>query len=103
MSYADLAVSKVNNAAWANLGAGLMATPEHVSRAFATIVYGPLYLIQAAIQYMPKGGRVVNIGSIASKLGADPIYSAAKAAADALTYSLAREVCFFFSFHPILP
>lgn len=43
---------------------------------------------------MPRGGRVINIGSEASRLGMAPIaiYGAAKAAQDALTYSMAMEV-----------
>lgn len=43
---------------------------------------------------MPRGGRVINIGSVASKLGMAPtaIYAAAKAAQDSLTYSLAMEL-----------
>lgn len=51
-------------------------------------------MIQAAIPHMPRGSRVVNIGSIASKMGMAPIaiYGAAKAALDSLTYSMAMEL-----------
>ena len=43
---------------------------------------------------MPKYSRIINIGTVASRLGlsALPIYAAAKAAMDQLTWSLAREV-----------
>lgn len=43
---------------------------------------------------MPRGSRVINIGSVGSKLGMAPaaIYGAAKAAQDALTYSMAMEL-----------
>ena len=43
---------------------------------------------------MPRGGRILNIGSIASKMGmaAMATYSAAKAAQDSLTASWASEV-----------
>jgi NAD(P)-dependent dehydrogenase (short-subunit alcohol dehydrogenase family) len=54
-------------------------------------------MIQAAVPVMPQGGRIINIGSIASKIGVAPIalYGAAKAANDALTYALAMDVCSF--------
>ena len=46
---------------------------------------------------MPKGGRIVNIGSIASKvLVPPPVYGATKAAMDALTTLWAGEVSFSF-------
>ncbi|PNP55813.1 hypothetical protein THARTR1_04033 [Trichoderma harzianum] len=43
---------------------------------------------------MPKFSRIINIGSVSSKMGfnALPIYAAAKAAMDQLTFSLAREI-----------
>ena len=45
---------------------------------------------------MPRGGRIVNISSISSKLNvpALPFYSAAKAALDSLSVSWAAEVSF---------
>lgn len=82
----------VNNAAWAATEPVLTATPETIQRTFQTCVLGPLYLIQATVPHMPQGGRIINIGSVASKLGVEPVYGAAKAAMDALTFSLARDV-----------
>jgi NAD(P)-dependent dehydrogenase (short-subunit alcohol dehydrogenase family) len=82
----------VNNAAWAATEPVLTASPETIQRTFQTCVLGPLYLIQATVPLMPQGGRIINIGSIASKLGVEPVYGAAKAAMDALTFSLARDV-----------
>jgi NAD(P)-dependent dehydrogenase (short-subunit alcohol dehydrogenase family) len=66
---------------------------EQIKQIFAVNVYGPIFLTQETIPYMPKGGRVVNISSIASKLGFDsiPIYGAAKAALDSLSYAWAQE------------
>jgi NAD(P)-dependent dehydrogenase (short-subunit alcohol dehydrogenase family) len=64
---------------------------------FAVNVFGVIYMTQAVVGVgrMPKGGRIVNIGSIASKvLGIAPVYSAAKAAMDALTTLWAGEVSF---------
>ncbi|KAJ5126571.1 hypothetical protein N7448_007350 [Penicillium atrosanguineum] len=84
----------VNNAA-AGMPHGVPnATRESVDTLFSSIVYAPIFLVQAAVPYMPRGSRVINIGSIASKLGMAPIaiYGAAKAAADALTYSMAMEL-----------
>ena len=51
-------------------------------------------MMQSAAPYMPRDGRIINIGSVASKLGASdlPLYSAAKAAVDQLTYAVATEV-----------
>jgi NAD(P)-dependent dehydrogenase (short-subunit alcohol dehydrogenase family) len=44
---------------------------------------------------MPKGGRIINVTSVASKLGMVvlPVYGASKAAVDSLTFTWAREVC----------
>lgn len=82
----------VNNAAWASRDPVLTAGRDTVERTFNTCVLGPLYLIQATVPYMPQGGRIINVGSVASKLGIEAVYGAAKAAMDALTYSLARDV-----------
>lgn len=84
----------MNNAAWAKPGPTLSNTPEDIAKAFEIAVYGPIYLIQATVPHMPKGGRIINIGTVASKIGLDamPLYSASKAAMDALTFAMAREV-----------
>ena len=78
------------------------ATPEHVENSFGVNVYGPLYLTQAVVSIgrMPKGGRIINIGSVASKMGKAlaAVYAAAKAAQDSLTASWADEVITPYSF-----
>ena len=63
-------------------------------KTFQVAVAGPILLIQAAYSHIPRGGRIINIGSVASKLGfvQMPIYASAKAAMDQLTFTLAREV-----------
>lgn len=63
-------------------------------RSFEVAVVGPILLLQAAYPYIPQGGRIINIGSVSSKLGfvQMPIYATAKAAMDQLTFTLAREV-----------
>jgi NAD(P)-dependent dehydrogenase (short-subunit alcohol dehydrogenase family) len=72
----------------------MQATKGSIEKTFAVNVFGPLFLMQAAVPVMPRGGRIINIGSIASKMGvsAIPIYSAAKAAMDMLMYASAMEV-----------
>lgn len=84
----------VNNAAAGTPHSALQATRTSLDAIFSSIVYAPLFVLQAAIPHMPRGGRVINIGSIASKLGMAPVavYGSAKAALDALTYSMAMEL-----------
>lgn len=71
-------------------------TPELLQYEFALNVFSTIYMTQAVVDVgkMPQGGRIINISSIASKLGLDgvTVYSAAKAAQDSLTASLATEV-----------
>jgi NAD(P)-dependent dehydrogenase (short-subunit alcohol dehydrogenase family) len=87
----------VNNAAAARNTSLLEVKEEQLEYEFAVNVFGVIYMTQAVVGVgrMPKGGRIVNIGSIASKvLGIAPVYSAAKAAMDALTTLWAGEVSF---------
>ena len=74
---------------------GLLATSENIAQQFNIGVFAPLKLIQATVPHMPRGGRIINIGSIASKLGlhGSAVYNASKAALDSLTFSMAKEVC----------
>jgi len=68
---------------------------EQLEHEFAVNVFGVIYMTQAVVDIgrMPQGGRIVNIGSIASKvLVPPPVYSATKAAMDALTTLWAGEV-----------
>lgn len=84
----------VNNAAAGTYGASLDTPTEDMERIFRTNVFGALYMLKAAVPYMPRGSRVINISSIASKLGIGvlPIYGASKAALDSLSYAWAQEV-----------
>ncbi|KAL4913231.1 hypothetical protein BDW62DRAFT_220833 [Aspergillus aurantiobrunneus] len=92
--HADHVDILVNNAAGGAPHGVLQATRSSIDAVFAPIVHAPIFLLQAAISHMPRGGRVINIGSEASRLGMAPIaiYGAAKAAQDALTYSMAMEL-----------
>ncbi|KAH0848320.1 putative oxidoreductase [Fonsecaea pedrosoi] len=84
----------VNNAGGGPLVKVLEATKEEVEKTFAINTFASLYMTQAVVPVMPRGGRIINIGSIASKLGVSPIplYSASKAAGDALSYAMAMEL-----------
>ncbi|OCT51199.1 3-oxoacyl-[acyl-carrier-protein] reductase FabG [Cladophialophora carrionii] len=63
------------------------------SKAMQGNVFGLISIVQAALPHLPpRGGRVINISSIASKsANPDPmmIYGASKAAVDSITRSLA--------------
>jgi len=61
---------------------------------FATNVYGPLALVQAALPHLPSGGRVINVTSIAQLYAMDgkTAYAAAKGALDAMTRTWALEL-----------
>jgi len=69
---------------------------EHFHRQFDLNVLGLILTTQAAAKYFsPAGGSVVNISSIVSGTFAVPngsVYSATKAAVDAVTRSLSKEL-----------
>jgi hypothetical protein len=70
-------------------------TAEQLENEFGVNVFGVIYMTQAAVGVgqMPKGGRIINIGSTASKiLVPSLVYTVTKAAQDALTTLLAGEV-----------
>lgn len=70
-------------------------TEEHFHKHFNLNVLGPLLATQQAVQHFgPGGGSVINISSVVSTLGvpAGSVYSATKAAVDAVTRSLAKEL-----------
>lgn len=70
-------------------------TPEHFHKLFDLNVLGLLLTSQEAVKYFPpKGGNIINISSVVAT--ATPantsVYSATKAAVDAITRSLAQEL-----------
>lgn len=85
----------VNNAGVYEFSPLSQITEEHFDRMFDLNVRGLLFTTQAAAAAMgDRGGAVVNIGSLAS-LTSPPngsVYSATKAALDAITRSLAAEL-----------
>lgn len=70
------------------------ALEESFHKQFNTNVLGPLFTIQAALKlFGEKGGNIINISSGASNtpLPTGAVYSATKAALDAITISLSKE------------
>jgi 3-oxoacyl-[acyl-carrier protein] reductase len=69
-------------------------TPEHFHSHFDLNVLGLLLTTQEAVKYMPEGGSIINIGSIVGQMpvGQASVYSATKAAVDAITVSLSQEL-----------
>ncbi len=70
-------------------------TEEHFHRHFDANVLGPILLVQRAIRYFPApGGSIINISSLSA--GGDKpgrvVYSASKAALNAVTRALALEL-----------
>ncbi|TFB03077.1 Versicolorin reductase [Trichoderma ghanense] len=84
----------VNNATAVTAGPVLSSSAEAITKAFQVSVIGPILLLQEAYPHMPRYSRIINIGTVASRLGfgALPIYAAVKAAMDQLTWTLAREI-----------
>jgi 3-oxoacyl-[acyl-carrier protein] reductase len=69
-------------------------TPEHFHKQFNINVLGLLLTTQEAVNLMGEGGSIINISSIVGPmpLPSASVYSATKAAVDAVTVSLASEL-----------
>ena len=69
-------------------------TEEHFHRHFNVNVLGLLLATQAAVKYLGEGGSIINIGSVASRITPpnSAVYSGTKAAVDAITGVLSREL-----------
>ncbi|KAI0017939.1 hypothetical protein F4780DRAFT_561209 [Xylariomycetidae sp. FL0641] len=83
----------INNAGCNLPGGTLDASVESIQTQFSINTFAAVFMVRAVVPHMPRGGRVVNVSSVASKLGMKgiPFYSAAKAALDCLTYTWADE------------
>ncbi|KAH6892864.1 gluconate 5-dehydrogenase [Thelonectria olida] len=71
----------------------LNATPEVIEKDFGLNAFAGIYTTQVVVPHMPRGGRIINIGTVVSKMvlpGAG-VYGAAKAASDFLTVTWAAE------------
>jgi len=85
----------VNNAVYQGYAPIEQVLAETFHQSFNVNVLGPILTIQASLrQFGDKGGNIINISSGASKMplpGAS-LYSASKAALDAITISLSKEL-----------
>jgi len=84
----------VNNAGVYEFGPLEAITPEHFHKQFNVNVLGLLLTTQEALKHFdPKGGSVINIGSVAAAgIPTGSVYSATKGAVDSITVALAGEL-----------
>ena len=84
----------VNNSGVYEFGALDVITPEHFHKQFDINVLGLLLVTQAAAKVLPKGGSVINIGSLVSRITppGSSVYSATKGAVDVITGVLSLEL-----------
>jgi 3-oxoacyl-[acyl-carrier protein] reductase len=85
----------VNNAGIYEFSPLESITPEHFHKQFNLNVLGLLLTTQEAVKHFrPTGGSVINISSIVGQmpLKTASVYSATKAAVDAITVSLSQEL-----------
>jgi 3-oxoacyl-[acyl-carrier protein] reductase len=85
----------VNNAGIYEFAPLEALTPEHFHKLFDLNVLGLLLASQEAVkQFGPAGGSIVNVSSVVATAApaSASVYSATKAAVDAVTRSLAREL-----------
>ena len=85
----------VNNAGVLDGGDITVATPEQFDNTMNVNVRGVYFLIKAALQHMPEGGRIVNIVSIFGESVPYPgidLYCISKFAVAGMTRALARDL-----------
>lgn len=85
----------VNNAGIYEFGSLGQITPEHFHKQFDLNVLGLLLVTQAAVaQFNPKGGSIINIGSVVGRMSFPntAVYSATKGAVDSITVALSKEL-----------
>lgn len=85
----------VNNAGMYEFSPLEGVTEEHFHKHFNVNVLGLLFTTKEAVKHMgPEGGSIINIGSVATsmRLPNSAVYSASKAAVDAITGVLAKEL-----------
>jgi 3-oxoacyl-[acyl-carrier protein] reductase len=85
----------VNNAGIYEFAPLEAVTAEHFHKQFDLNVLGLILATQEAVKHFgPEGGSVINISSVVSTFGVPngSVYSATKAAVDAVTRSLAKEL-----------
>jgi NAD(P)-dependent dehydrogenase (short-subunit alcohol dehydrogenase family) len=85
----------VNNAAFQQHQSSIEElTDEQFETTFKTNIFGYFYMAKAVIKHLPKGGAIVNTGSITGLEGSKELldYSATKGAINAFTKSLAQQL-----------
>jgi 3-oxoacyl-[acyl-carrier protein] reductase len=85
----------VNNAGMYEFAPLEAVTPEHFHKQFDLNVLGLLLATQEAVKLMgPNGGSIINVSSIAGPMPVEnaSVYSATKAAVDAVTVALSKEL-----------
>ena len=85
----------VNNAAYQHHQKSLAEIDdEQIDRTFRTNIYGYFYMARAALEHLPRGGAIINTGSITGLEGSGELldYSATKGAIHAFTKSLAQNL-----------
>lgn len=84
----------VNNSGIYNYAPLQSITEEDFHRQFNVNVLGLLMVTQAAVPHLSAGSTIINIGSLVSRLtpAGSAVYSATKAAVDAITGVLAKEL-----------
>jgi 3-oxoacyl-[acyl-carrier protein] reductase len=84
----------VNNAGIYEFAPLEAITPDHFHKQFNLNVLGLLLTTQAAVKHFdPKGGSIVNVGSVAAAgLATASVYGATKGALDSITVSLSQEL-----------
>ncbi|AXF16798.1 3-oxoacyl-ACP reductase FabG [Paraburkholderia caledonica] len=87
----DILVNNAGNSGWLGFKD---ATPETWDTLMAVYARAPFFIVQAALDRLADGGRIINISSAASTkpVTAAPVYSMAKAAINNLTHALASEL-----------
>jgi 3-oxoacyl-[acyl-carrier protein] reductase len=84
----------VNNAGIYEFAPLEAVTPEHYHKQFDLNVLGLLLTTQEAVKHLGAGGSIINLSSVVATAAppAASVYSATKAAVDAVTRSLAKEL-----------
>ena len=69
-------------------------TPARVKKTFENNLFSFFYLVDAALAHLPKGGCIINSGSVTGVRGSDTLidYASTKGAIHALTFSLAKSL-----------